>query len=392
MTVLRSWWAAVERHTGVWDVMIAAFLVVVSLVEPGRIGGNALSTLQIALLVTASAALALRRAHPVAVLIVTVLAVGTVVALGGLSRAGVAAIGIAGYSVGAWTDRRTTWIAAPGAAAVLVLAALVGSRELPFAAESLATVFWVGLTFALGDSTRSRRAYVTAVEERARRAEESREEEARRRVAEDRLSIARDLHDVIAHHIAVINVQANVADHVLRTDQDAAAAALSHVRRSARTVLSELGTVLSVLRQPADAAAPTDPTPSLERLPELVDSFRAIGLPVTVTESGPPTPYEQSVELVAYRVVQESLTNVHKHNPGAATTVSLERGEDALHIEVVSAPWRTVTPQSGAGFGLIGMRERAVALGGSLEAGPTPAGGFRVRAVLPAQTSPPTKS
>lgn len=387
--MLRSWWAAVGRHTGVWDVALAAFLVIVSLVEPrmGRDVGTALSALQIGFLVVGSAALALRRSHPVAVLAVTVLAVGAVVALGGLSRSGVAAIGIAGYSVGAWTDRRTTWIAAPAAAAVLVLAALVGSRELPFAAESLATVFWVGLTFALGDASRSRRAYVTAVEERARRAEESREEEARRRVAEDRLSIARDLHDVIAHHIAVINVQANVANHLLRTDQESAADALSHVRRSAQTVLSELGTVLSVLRQPADASAPTDPTPNLERLPELVASFRAIGLPVTVTESGPATPYDPSVELVAYRVIQESLTNVHKHNPGAATTVLLARADEALRVEVANAPGRAVVQQPGAGYGLVGMRERVTAIGGTVEAGPTPAGGFHVRAVLPTTES-----
>ena len=390
--MLRSWWAAVGRHTGALDVILAAFLVIVSLVEPGRDVGNALSTLQIALLVVGSAALALRRAHPVAVLAVTVLAVGAVIALGGLSRSGVAAIGIAGFSVGAWTDRRATWIAAPAAAAVLVLAALVGSREVPFAAESLATVFWVGLTFALGDATRSRRAYVTAVEERARRAEESREEEARRLVAEDRLSIARDLHDVIAHHIAVINVQANVANHLLRTDQDAAADALSHVRRSAHTVLAELGAVLSVLRQPADASAPTDPIPNLERLPELVASFRAIGLPVTVTVSGPATSYDPSVELVAFRVVQESLTNIHKHNPGAATTVLLAREEDTLHIEVVNALGRPVLLQPGNGYGLVGMRERVTAIGGTVEAGPTPPGGFRVRAVLPATDLPTNES
>lgn len=383
--MLRSWSAAVGRHTGVWDVALATLLVLVSLVEPrmGRDVGPALSALQIGFLVVGSAALALRRTHPVAVLTVTVLAVGAVVALGGLSRSGVAAIGIAGFSVGAWTDRRTTWIAAPAAAAVLLGAALVGSREVPFVAESFATVFWVGLTFALGDASRSRRAYVTAVEERARRAEETREAEARRRVAEDRLSIARDLHDVIAHHIAVINVQANVANHLLSTDQDVAADALSHVRRSAQTVLSELGTVLSVLRQPADAAAPTDPTPNLERIPELVASFRAIGLPVTVTESGPATPYDPTVELVAYRVVQESLTNVHKHNPGAATIVTLERDEDALRVEVVNAPGRPAAPQPGNGYGLIGMRERVTAIGGAVEAGPTPSGSFRVRAVLP---------
>lgn len=385
--MLGSWWGALGRHTGVWDVVLAVFLVIVSLVEPGmgRAGGSELSSLQIALLVIGSVAIALRRTHPVPVLAVTVLAVGAVIALGGLSRSGVAAIGIAGYSVGAWTDRRTTWVAAPAAAAVLMAAALVGLREAPFAAESFATVFWVGLTFALGDAARSRRAYVTAVEERARRAEESREEETRRRVAEDRLSVARDLHDVIAHHIAVINVQANVANHLLDRDPDAAADALSHVRRSAQTVLSELGTVLSVLRQPAETSAPTDPTPNLERLPELVASFRAIGLPVTVTETGPATPFDPSVGLVAYRVVQESLTNVHKHAPGAATTVRLERDDDGLRIDVVNAPGRSVAPQPGVGYGLVGMRERVIAMGGTVEAGPTPGGGFRVHVDL---TSP----
>jgi signal transduction histidine kinase len=244
-------------------------------------------------------------------------------------------------------------------------------------------VAWVCLAAAAGDAVRSRRAYVAAVEERARRAEESREVEARRRVVEERLRIARELHDVVAHHIAMISVQAGVATHVLRAQPDAAAQALAHIRQASRTVLEELSVMLSVMRQSSESSAPTEPAPSLERLDELVGTFHTAGLAVEFELSGQPRALPPTVDLTAYRVVQESLTNVHKHGGGARARVEVGFAPDQLRIDIRNVGGKVAATPNGTGHGLLGMRERATAVGGSLSAGPTDAGEFRVRAVLP---------
>src|SRR5664279_542917 len=180
------------------------------------------------------------------------------------------------------------------------------------------------LAIALADATRSRRAYVAAIEERARRAEASREQDARRRVADERLRIARDLHDVLAHHIAVINVQAGVAGHLLEQRPAQAREALDHVRSAARSVLEEMQAVLTVLREPGESADPAEPAPGIEQLPGLVEKFRELGLTVDTVTRGITVPLPAAVDLVAYRVVQESLTNVRKHAGHAAAVVRLD--------------------------------------------------------------------
>jgi signal transduction histidine kinase len=239
------------------------------------------------------------------------------------------------------------------------------------------------MAIAIGDAIRTRRAYVAAIEERARRAEQSRDEEARRRVAEERLRIARELHDVVAHHIAMINVQAGVAAHVLRTQPDAADTALAHVRSAARTVLDEISTLLGVLRHPDDAED-SEPTRGLARLGGLLDSLAAAGLTVEHRQQGDARELPAAVDLAAYRIVQESLTNAQKHGAGGTAHLSLAFTPAGVGITV----WNDAPPvnghANGSGHGLVGMRERAAAVGGTLRTDRDD-GRFLVEAHLPAE-------
>ncbi|MFG2179794.1 sensor histidine kinase [Streptomyces abikoensis] len=285
-----------------------------------------------------------------------------------------------------------------------------------YAQENFGLMAWTGLAGAAGDAVRSRRAFVAAIEERAVRAERTREEEARRRVAEERLRIARELHDVVAHHIALVNVQAGVASHIMDSRPEQAKEALAHVREAGRSALAELRATVGLLRQYGDPAAPTEPAPGLGDLGRLVEGFARVGLSVDVAALPAPPgaaggavgaeaaaaavgALPGAVDLTAYRVLQEALTNVHKHaGPGARAEVTLRRGRYALELTVVDdggkRPGAAAPPASGTeaggteeagGHGLLGMRERAVALGGSCAAGPRGPGtpGFRVCAVLP---------
>ncbi|MFF3020551.1 sensor histidine kinase [Streptomyces sp. NPDC057939] len=299
---------------------------------------------------------------------------------------------IALYTVAALTDRPTTW-----RVGLLTMAGLTGlamlAGPLPwYAQENLGVFAWTGMAAAAGDAVRSRRAFVDAIRERAERAERTREEEARRRVAEERLRIARDLHDVVAHHIALVNVQAGVAAHVMDRRPDQAKEALAHVREASRSALNELRATVGLLRQSGDPEAPTEPAPGLAVLDELLDTFRNAGLPVEVfVELGRErTALPSPVDLTAYRVIQEALTNVRKHaGPGARAEVSVVRVGASVEVTVLDDGGDGADPSPEpvdphGGHGLLGMRERAVALGGSCFAGPRFGGGYRVHAILPA--------
>jgi signal transduction histidine kinase len=221
---------------------------------------------------------------------------------------------------------------------------------------------------------------------RAAAAAEKTEQEGRRRVDEERLRIARELHDIVAHTMATINVQAGVAAHVLAENPAAAGDALQAIRKSSKDGLRELRTILNVLRQ-ADEGDPTQPTPGLGQLDALISNTRGAGLPVTLQRSGDPADLPPAVDLAAYRIVQESLTNVIKHAGAAATaTVSLRYARSGLEVEVTDTgpgPGPAALT-AGDGHGLIGMRERAASVGGSLQTGPGRGGGYRVFAALPA--------
>jgi len=293
---------------------------------------------------------------------------------------------VAAYTVATRTDRTTAWLAC-GAAAVVIYVATVLLTGEDWFGPALAIVAWIGMTTAVGDATRIRRAYIAAVEERALRAEQTREEEARRRVAEERLRIARDLHDAVAHHIAVINLHAGLAGHTLRTRPEQAESSLAHVHDAAQTVLDELATILSVLRQKGDDDAPTDPVRGLSRLTDLLAALAAAGHRVAHHQVGDARPLPEAVDQAAYRIVQEALTNAHKHGVDDTADLRIEYRRGTVVLEITNPTAAARSRAETSGHGLTGMRERATAVGGTLTAEPTGATRFRVHAVLPAGPS-----
>ncbi|GAA0451600.1 sensor histidine kinase [Actinoplanes campanulatus] len=294
---------------------------------------------------------------------------------------------VVSYTVAVQTDRVTAWRAGALTAAAVYGASVAWSDRVWFG-PPLGVVAWIGMATAAGDATRSRRAYIAAIEERARRAEQTREEETRRRVVEERVRIARDLHDVVAHHIAVVNVHAGLAEHTVRTRPEQAEASLVHVRRAAQTVLDELAMILAVLRQPGDSDAPTEPTRGLSQLGELLDSVAAAGLRVKHRQVGVARDLPAAIDHTAYRIVQETLTNAHKHGTGNVADLCIEYRSDAVVIDTGNPTGVTSNRPDSTGHGLIGMRERATAVGGSLVAGTDATGRFHVRAVLPSTAQP----
>jgi signal transduction histidine kinase len=251
----------------------------------------------------------------------------------------------------------------------------------------------------IGQAVRVRRAQKAMVEERARRVEENREHEARLRVHAERLRIARDLHDAVGHQVALISVQAGAMGYLLDTDLDKARESLAHIQRASEAALEELRLAVGLLRQPGDSE-PTEPAGGLGRLDELIGSFAATGLNVTCDVTGQPRPLPEAIDLTAYRVIQESLTNTAKHAAGASACVRLAFRPGVLAL-AVEDDGPGVPGEGGggggrggragegggggggrAGHGLIGMRERAAAVGGWVSAGPR-GGGFQVLAELP---------
>jgi signal transduction histidine kinase len=221
--------------------------------------------------------------------------------------------------------------------------------------------------------------------------EENREHEARLRVHSERLRIARDLHDAVGHQVALISVQSGAMGYLLDTDPDKARESLAHIQRASEAALEELRLTVGLLRQPGDSE-PTEPASGLGRLEELIGSFAATGLNVTCHVTGEARPLPEAVDLTAYRVIQESLTNTAKHAAGASASVRLAFRPGVLALAVeddgpgVSGNGQADNGQADnghGGHGLIGMRERAAAVGGWVSAGPRGGGGFQVRAELP---------
>jgi len=256
-----------------------------------------------------------------------------------------------------------------------------------------ALVAWV-----LGDSMRYRRAYYAALEERAARLEAERDAQAKISAAAERARIARELHDVIAHNVSVMVVQADGASYALRSEPERARQALAAISGTGRQALAEMRRLLGVLRA-GDSGADLAPQPGLEQVRELLDQARAAGLSVSLTLQGTPQPLSEGAELAAYRVVQESLTNTRKHGGAlAAAAVTLRYEPDGLVVQVTDDGGGETAPGEGTngrrgpapgeitgpGLGLTGMRERIEMYGGTVNAGPLPAGGYQVVARLPA--------
>jgi signal transduction histidine kinase len=236
----------------------------------------------------------------------------------------------------------------------------------------------------VAETVRTRRAWLAEVRERLRRTEAEREREAQLRVEQERLRIAHELHDVLAHTVTVIGIQAGVAAEALPDSPEDAQAALRTIRDQSRDALAELRATVGVLRE-AGEGVPRSPAPGLSQLEELVDTAGG-DVRVDVSVSGRPRPLPAIVDLTAYRIVQESLTNVLRHADATQAKVSIRYGPEELVVQV-DDDGRGTVDGANAGFGVTGMRERALAIGGRLDAGPapSPSQGFRVRASLPTE-------
>jgi signal transduction histidine kinase len=245
----------------------------------------------------------------------------------------------------------------------------------------------IAVALFAGIAIGNRRAYIESLRERAER-------DAHRRIDEERLRIARELHDVVAHTMATINVQASAAAQLLRDRPEQAAESLAAIRAASKDGLRELRAILNVLRQADEPADPTQPTPGLARLDALATGVRASGLPVTVTVTGQPRELPAVTDLAAFRIIQEALTNTVRHAGPATATVSVRYEDADLGIEITDTGRGSAggngNGNGGTGHGLRGMRERAAAAGGTIEIGPGPAGGFRVAARFPLPGDAPT--
>ncbi|MGK4581495.1 sensor histidine kinase [Kitasatospora sp. HPMI-4] len=249
------------------------------------------------------------------------------------------------------------------------------------------------LSWAWGRLTRVRRAYLIELEDRAARLERERDAQAKVAVAAERARIARELHDVVAHNVSVMIVQADGAAYVLDNSPQQAKEALGTIASTGRQALVEMRRLLGVLRT-SDTAEEYVPQPGVEELPELLEQVRTAGLPVEYTSTGDPAELPRGVELTVYRIVQEALTNVRKHGgPDARARVAVDFRDRDLEVLIEDDGRGTTEEQmaaggaDGQGHGLIGMRERVGMVSGSLDIGPRPGGGFRIRAVLPLRTA-----
>jgi signal transduction histidine kinase len=340
------------------------------------------------LLVAGPAALLVRRRWPAQVLL-TVFAVTFAYRMLGYPSGPIYLAPAIAYFSAVGAGRR--WLArgtlAAAYGAFLWLPPLAGHGSAPSLAFAVGIAAWLLLLATIAEVVRAQRAQGL---ERRR----AREEHSRRQASEERLRIARELHDVLAHNISLINVQAGVALHLLDERPEQGREALLAIKQESKEALQELRSVLGVLRQ-VDEDAPRSPAPSLLRLDDLTARASAAGMSVRTEVDGAPQPLPAGVDLAAYRIVQEALTNVTRHAGPANAVVRVVYGTDQLTVEVAddgvgrpaAADSASDSASDSGGNGISGMRERATALGGRLEAGPGPDGGFRVRATLPLEGS-----
>jgi signal transduction histidine kinase len=295
------------------------------------------------------------------------------------------AILVAVYSVAAYGRR---WVSLAGLAAVE--AGLVAIQRTPGRTGAVTWLVNLGVVAAawlLGHFAHNYRAYAARLEERTAELERAREELARRAVVEERLRLARELHDVVAHAMSVIAVQSGVGAHIATTQPKEARRSLAAIEATSRAALEELRRLLGVLRQENEPKGDLAPVPGLANLDGLLAEAAKAGLAVRLQVNGTRPPLPAGVDLSAYRIVQEALTNVVKHAGSARAQVVVGYGDQEVRVEIIDDGRGAVTSVSdgrvGSGHGLIGMRERVQAFGGDLQTGPRPGGGFRVAARLP---------
>jgi signal transduction histidine kinase len=384
------------------DGLLAVGLGLLSLMSSlgdSRRSGERLPTLAVVLLLALIPALFVRRRLPGTALVAVAAIQAGLLALRVQPSANFLAEMVAPYSVALYGSRRVRLATAVGAGVALVAVALPTGLPSSDRSGALALLLAGVGAWILGSTLRDRRARVTNLEDRAERLERERELEARRAVAEERLRIARELHDVVAHNLSVVVVQAQAVQRTLDRDVDRARAVVASIEGTGREALDEMRQLLGVLRGGAELeldgeGGPFGPQPGLERLGELVEQVRAAGLPVTLRVEGPQRPLAATVDLSAFRIVQEALTNALKHAGPAHAEVVVRYGDRELELTVsddgrgaaaILEDGRGGLP--GSGHGLVGMRERVALFDGELAAGPRPGGGYQVRARLPVEVA-----
>jgi signal transduction histidine kinase len=342
------------------------------------------------LVVLSTIPLAWRRRMPFEVLLVAGVSAVLIEAFHYHETAGGFGVLIALYSVAAHTpNRRRSMVGLALAIVGITIALLSQVSPVPFGAF-ISNYVLFATAWILGDNLQTRRAYVRSLEERAALADVAAQEEARQAVSAERTRIARELHDVVAHSVSVMVVQAGAARKVLAKDPERASEAMASIESTGRQSLNELRRLLGMLRQADGTATGRVPQPSIEHMDALVAQTREAGLPVTLAVEGSPRPLAPGIDLSAYRIVQEALTNAMKHAGPAHAEVRLCYGVDTLEL-VVSDDGRGADGEEGAhrngGHGLVGMQERVSLFGGELHVGNRPGGGFTVRATLPLEVS-----
>ncbi|GAA3727695.1 histidine kinase [Plantactinospora mayteni] len=339
------------------------------------------------LAVLGAVALLWRRSRPRTVVVVTAACAGIAGGFGYLvTPVLLAPLMLALHELAVRVPGRTSRRYYLGTTVAVVVPALVGDDYgYPWMLTVLNPLLFLLLPIALAEATRLRRDNLAAVTARAEYAERSREEEARHRVAEERVRIARELHDVVAHHLALANAQAGTAAYLARDRSDQVPRILAELTGTTSAALRELKATVGLLRQPDDPNSPLEPAPGLGQLSELTAAFASAGLEVEVTVDGEARQLSPGVDLTAYRIVQEALTNVTRHAGTDTASVRLAYGMDRLTITVSNdaPPTASTAGSPGEGFGLVGMRERAHSAGGRFRAGPHASGGFTVATELP---------
>lgn len=395
----------------VQDALLAMFVILMQVQgtigrDPAETASRPLSELGyvgIVLLVASGAVVALRRRWPVLVFLCAALSSLLYYSLDFPDGPTWLGLFVAVYTLTAYGDGRRSLITAGTGICVLTVGWLVTAVDV----EPRAAIGWVFfrigtsvMSAALGESVRTRRVIAAEALARAERAERTREEEARARVDAERIRIAREVHDTVAHAIAIINVQAGVTAHVLGKRPERVRETLVAIEQTSSQALGEMRAILGVLRASSEERVPY---PGLAQIGDLVSKARAAGLEIALETAPPPAPLPSAVGSAVYRILQEAITNVIRHVGPTRVTVALDYGPDAVEVRVIDEGRRpsggddserdtpnrrhpTHDAAAGSaeeGRGIVGMRERCHLLGGELDAGPLPVGGFEVRARLP---------
>lgn len=347
---------------------------------------------QLPLFVLATLSLPFRRVLPVTTFTVVVSSVSVLCAIGWTPFVLDVPVAFAAYSLAVSRGRRSALVVLLAGQVVLGAATSVALLRGTVDGYVIHTMLATGALWFAGDAVRSGRLSTQAVAERAEIERTEHAERARSAARAERIGIARELHDVVAHSLTVMTVQAGVGARIGRAAPAAALEALQSIERTGRSAQDELRVVLGVLRDESGTTAPLSPTPGLDELGQLVEQVRRSGTDVALIRTDTHA-MSASLELTVYRIVQEALTNVVRHADGATAEVWVGTGSESVQVTVTNTPGRRSLASepgtSGVGHGLIGMRERVRAFGGSLDAGPRPAGGFRVSATIPRTPSTP---